>query len=221
MILEQALLRRAARVLRRPWQVFRCEDCGTKIDSSQIADWKGPGSVPPGWELKIGFHSVRILCGGCAWRPKAAEPQSDERPVYAELSYITLAGDRGEVPSVCATCSRCEHATESYGTGEKSVARCMILLREECPLEQHNFYTDNPEGASTEPADDEDLDDEDGDPDEEHADVPLPRVAAAIEKIPLEDRHAALDELERAIPRIVATTWPMGNLEEDEDEIPF
>ena len=47
-----------------------------------------------------------------------------------------------EVESVRATCSRCGHTTESYGTDEPSKKRCLVLLREECPLGQNNFYAE-------------------------------------------------------------------------------
>lgn len=45
-------------------------------------------------------------------------------------------------PAVQATCSRCEHKTVSFGTGEGSRKRCLVLLREECPEEERNFYVD-------------------------------------------------------------------------------
>lgn len=44
------------------------------------------------------------------------------------------------VRSVRATCSMCGHVTESFGTGPKSVARCLVLLRNECPQNQTNYY---------------------------------------------------------------------------------
>lgn len=44
------------------------------------------------------------------------------------------------VGGVTVTCSKCRHTTESYGQGEKSVKRCLLLLHQECPLEEENFY---------------------------------------------------------------------------------
>jgi hypothetical protein len=44
------------------------------------------------------------------------------------------------IPSVLVTCSRCNHHTESFGTSIASVRRCLALMREECPLKQHNYY---------------------------------------------------------------------------------
>lgn len=60
--------------------------------------------------------------------------------VKVEIEEITLEGDHGPVDSVCARCSRCDHETESFGTGEASVKRCLALLRDECPKDENNFY---------------------------------------------------------------------------------
>ena len=63
--------------------------------------------------------------------------------VPCEIEEITLEGDHGgEIPSVKAICSRCTHETESYGTGEGSIRRCLALLGEECPEGEHNWYYD-------------------------------------------------------------------------------
>jgi hypothetical protein len=59
--------------------------------------------------------------------------------VECEISYIELTGDYGNsIPSVCATCSKCGMVTENFGTGEASIKRCLVLLREEC--DENNFY---------------------------------------------------------------------------------
>lgn len=42
-------------------------------------------------------------------------------------------GDGVMMPGVVVTCSRCGHATESCGTGDSSIRRCLALMREECP----------------------------------------------------------------------------------------
>ena len=63
---------------------------------------------------------------------------------------------------VQATCSDCGHQTFSYGRGEASRKRCLVLMREECPQRQQdldwkNYYTDSDESterrAPTRPAD--------------------------------------------------------------------
>ena len=57
------------------------------------------------------------------------------------IDYIELENDDGrEVESVRATCSRCDHETESFGTEAVSVRRCLALMREECPEGEANFY---------------------------------------------------------------------------------
>lgn len=45
-----------------------------------------------------------------------------------------------QVAGVTATCGRCGHATESFGTTDASVRRCLVLLREGCPKDEKNFY---------------------------------------------------------------------------------
>ena len=61
--------------------------------------------------------------------------------VYCTISEVELEGEHGNmIPGVTAHCSRCDHETESYGTGVNSVRRCLVLLREECPNDETNFY---------------------------------------------------------------------------------
>ena len=66
--------------------------------------------------------------------------------VECDIEEIELEGDHGTIPSVCATCSRCDHQTESFGTSESSIKRCLVLMREECPNGEDNFYVDLQEG---------------------------------------------------------------------------
>jgi hypothetical protein len=51
-----------------------------------------------------------------------------------------LPGDYDLVPGVCVTCGRCGHTAESYGTDTPSVRRALVMLREECPRGENNFY---------------------------------------------------------------------------------
>lgn len=47
------------------------------------------------------------------------------------IEETTLENDDGiEVDSVTATCGRCGHDTESFGTGDNSRRRCLVLKRE-------------------------------------------------------------------------------------------
>jgi hypothetical protein len=61
--------------------------------------------------------------------------------VVCDVSEVVLTNDSGwDVDSVEATCRRCWHTTESYGTDEPSIRRCLALMREQCPKRQWNFY---------------------------------------------------------------------------------
>jgi hypothetical protein len=62
--------------------------------------------------------------------------------VACDISEVELENDKGyEIDGVCATCARCGHETESFGTGEASVGRCLVLMRIECPEGESNYYT--------------------------------------------------------------------------------
>jgi hypothetical protein len=61
--------------------------------------------------------------------------------VTCTIEEIELENDEGrDIDGVVATCSRCGHETESYGTGDNSRLRCLALMREECPNGENNFY---------------------------------------------------------------------------------
>lgn len=51
-------------------------------------------------------------------------------------------GRGGESPGVKATCSECDHEVECLGRTQRSVKRCAMLLKEECPNNEDNFYLD-------------------------------------------------------------------------------
>lgn len=61
--------------------------------------------------------------------------------VRCEIEEGYTENDNGiEVESVTATCSECGHQTESFGTSDASIRRCLALMREECPEDANNFY---------------------------------------------------------------------------------
>lgn len=61
--------------------------------------------------------------------------------VVCTVEEVEIEDDEGRiVESVRATCSHCDHKTESYGTGGASVRRCLALMHEECPEGENNFY---------------------------------------------------------------------------------
>ncbi len=61
--------------------------------------------------------------------------------ITCHIEEIDMDGDyTASVEGVQATCSRCGHTVESYGTDERSVRRCLAVMREECPEGENNFY---------------------------------------------------------------------------------
>jgi len=63
--------------------------------------------------------------------------------VEAVISEVDVEmPDGNTVAGVCAACTRCDHITESGGTSEASIRRCLALLRESCPAGESNFYVE-------------------------------------------------------------------------------
>lgn len=62
--------------------------------------------------------------------------------VSFEVHYNTLDGDYGPVDGITAVCSKCGHEVEVFGTSDSSIKRAAIMLREECPNDEENFYED-------------------------------------------------------------------------------
>ena len=61
--------------------------------------------------------------------------------VPCSIDFVDLENDDGrEIEGVRATCSRCGNETESFGGESVSVRRCLVLMREECPEGEVNFY---------------------------------------------------------------------------------
>lgn len=60
--------------------------------------------------------------------------------VSTTVSYVDLDGDYGTIEGVEVTCDRCGHSEESFGVDDRSVRRCALLLRENCPRNEKNFY---------------------------------------------------------------------------------
>ena len=61
--------------------------------------------------------------------------------VTVNVEETTLAGDYGvDVAGIEVTCTRCEHVVEVFGTGDASVKRGCVMLRDECPRHENNFY---------------------------------------------------------------------------------
>lgn len=64
--------------------------------------------------------------------------------VPCNVEFTQIENERGfPVDGVCVTCTRCGEEAESFGTGEASIKRCFVLLREQC--HEDNFYYDEDE----------------------------------------------------------------------------
>jgi hypothetical protein len=73
--------------------------------------------------------------------------------VLCDVDEIDLDGDYDNtVPGICVTCRRCDHAVEVFGNSDASIRRGMVMLREECPNEESNFYIDADEKIDQSPA---------------------------------------------------------------------
>lgn len=57
---------------------------------------------------------------------------------YVEEKMIE--GDGRYVAGVHVECLRCGHTTQSFGTSERSVKRCLVLMKEECGYSEENYY---------------------------------------------------------------------------------
>ena len=51
-----------------------------------------------------------------------------------------LEGDSGPAQGIVATCQRCGHSVEVFGTDDPSISRAAATLREECPKGENNRY---------------------------------------------------------------------------------
>ena len=96
-------------------------------------------------------HSGNTSCKWCtdgimtskqkeAYNEAFEEWKKKQTIMVASIEPITLEGEYKDVPSVSATCSKCGHTTESYGQKDESILRSLAVLREECPLNETNFY---------------------------------------------------------------------------------
>lgn len=56
--------------------------------------------------------------------------------IECEVSEAIVEGQEG----VEVECPRCGHIVEAYGRSTRSVARCLVYMREECPKNERNYY---------------------------------------------------------------------------------
>jgi hypothetical protein len=60
--------------------------------------------------------------------------------VTADATEIELEGDYGMVDGLEVTCAKCGHTVEVYGAHQRSAKRGGVMLSEECPRGERNFY---------------------------------------------------------------------------------
>ena len=65
------------------------------------------------------------------------------RRVKIEVEETEFEGNDGRpVYGIIVRCTRCNHQVEVFGTSIASVKRGTIMLRDECPEAETNFYSD-------------------------------------------------------------------------------
>lgn len=60
--------------------------------------------------------------------------------VNVEIDLADVDGDCGQVEGLCLVCQRCGHEVEVAGVSIDSARRGAVMLREECPNGENNFY---------------------------------------------------------------------------------
>lgn len=60
--------------------------------------------------------------------------------ISCSVSYDEVEGEFGHHPGVRVTCSRCQAIETAGGEHERSIKRCLVQLRENCPRDENNFY---------------------------------------------------------------------------------
>ena len=64
--------------------------------------------------------------------------------IKCELDYITIENENGiEVDGVCCTCTKCGKSEESFGTGQRSINRCLLMLYNSCDCGNNFYYISN------------------------------------------------------------------------------
>lgn len=69
--------------------------------------------------------------------------------VECDVVFQDVENESGRlVAGVAVSCARCGHTVEAYGTTERSVRRCFMLLKEQCPNGESNYYDKSTSGLS-------------------------------------------------------------------------
>jgi hypothetical protein len=60
--------------------------------------------------------------------------------VNVEIHQTDVEGDYAQVDGLLLVCGRCGHEVEVAGTSGASARRGAVMLREECPKSENNYY---------------------------------------------------------------------------------
>ena len=88
--------------------------------------------------------------------------KSHRKAVLVVFEEIELENeDARHCPGLQATCRRCDLSVEVFGTTERSENYAFVLLHQECPNKEHNYYANE---LDTDDLDDWDLGRNTGEP---------------------------------------------------------
>ena len=60
--------------------------------------------------------------------------------VNVDIHQTDVEGDHGQVDGLCLVCEKCGHEVEVPGASGASARRGAVMLRDECPRGENNFY---------------------------------------------------------------------------------
>jgi hypothetical protein len=60
--------------------------------------------------------------------------------VHVDIDHTDVEGESGQVEGLYLVCARCGHEVEVAGATGASARRGAIMLREQCPKGENNFY---------------------------------------------------------------------------------
>ena len=88
--------------------------------------------------------------------------RNTRKAVLVVFEEIEIENEDGrDVPGLQATCRRCDHAVSVFGTTDRSENYAFVLLHQECPNGEHNYYANE---LNTDDLDDWDLGRNTGEP---------------------------------------------------------
>jgi hypothetical protein len=128
---------------RKLWCPGRCLVRGSSCHASIIADWVNVTMGVVATLRKLPPLPKRAVV---APQPRKLPPLAPSRPSKNTVVCVidnTYAENEREFDQECvvAECSACGHQEQSWGHGDKSVRRCLVLMGQNCPEgRSDNFY---------------------------------------------------------------------------------